>query len=131
MNALIILCLLFFNSLYAARTIPIWSTKDVYPMNFDAIYRLNICNSYSTVIEPPQGYVLQDIILGDSKLFKAEKTENRAIVKRLAPDNATTNLVLVLEGQDKVSHSLTFELAGAETPRISNVQFMAPEQRSN
>lgn len=130
MNTLIILCLLFFNSsLWAAKTVTVQATKDAYPLNFDNIYHVNVCNSYSTVIEPPQGFVLQDIILGDSKLFKAEKTENRAIVKRLAPDNASTNLVLILEGADKVSHSLTFELSGAETPRISNVQFIVPEQR--
>ena len=102
---------------------PIRSTKDVYPLAFDVIYRVNICNAYSTVIEPPKDYVLQDMILGDSKLFKAEKSENRAILKRLAPDSARTNLVLILEGPDKLSRSVTFELTGFEAPQISNVQF--------
>jgi hypothetical protein len=106
---------------------PIRSTKDVYPLAFDVIYRVNICNAYSTVIEPPKDYVLLDMILGDSKLFKAEKSENRAILKRLAPDSAKTNLVLILEGPDKLSRSVTFELTGFDAPQISNVQFYVTE----
>src|SRR6266849_5442611 len=76
--------------------------KDDYPISFETIYKLNICNAYSTVIEPPEGYSLLDIILGDSKLFKAERSGSRAILKRLAPDNARSNLLLILEGPDKV-----------------------------
>lgn len=127
MKILFLSLLLLFNSVRAARLQPIRSTKDVYPLAFDVIYRVNICNAYSTVIEPPKDYVLQDMILGDSKLFKAEKSENRAILKRLAPDSARTNLVLILEGPDKVSRSVTFELTGQDAPQISNVQFYVPE----
>jgi hypothetical protein len=127
MKILFLSLLLLFNSIWAAKVLPIRSTKDVYPLAFDVIYRVNICNAYSTVIEPPKDYVLQDMILGDSKLFKAEKSENRAILKRLAPDSAKTNLVLILEGPDKLSRSVTFELTGYETPQVSNIQFYAPE----
>lgn len=126
MKILFLSLLLLFNSIWAAKILPIRSTKDIYPLAFDVIYRVNICNAYSTVIEPPKDYVLQDMILGDSKLFKAEKSENRAILKRLAPDSAKTNLVLILEGPDKLSRSVTFELTGNDAPQISNVQFYAP-----
>lgn len=127
MKILFLSLLLFFNSIWAAKVMPIRTTKDVYPLAFDVIYRVNICNAYSTVIEPPKDYVLQDMILGDSKLFKAEKSENRAILKRLAPDSAKTNLVLILEGPDKLSRSVTFELTGFDAPQISNVQFYVAE----
>jgi hypothetical protein len=129
MKILFLSLLLLLNSLWAARFVPIRSTKDAYPLAYDAIYRVNICNAYSTVIEPPKDHVLLDMILGDSKLFKAEKSENRAILKRLAPDSARTNLILILEGPDKVSRSVTFELLGQDAPRISNVQFYVPETK--
>lgn len=127
MKILFLSLLLLFNTIWAAKVMPIRSTKDVYPLAFDVIYRVNICNAYSTVIEPPKDYVLLDMILGDSKLFKAEKSENRAILKRLAPDSAKTNLVLILEGPDKLSRSVTFELTGFDAPQISNVQFYVAE----
>lgn len=127
MKILFLSLLLLFNTIWAAKVMPIRSTKDVYPLAFDVIYRVNICNAYSTVIEPPKDYVLLDMILGDSKLFKAEKSENRAILKRLAPDSAKTNLVLILEGPDKLSRSVTFELTGFDAPQISNVQFYVTE----
>jgi hypothetical protein len=127
MKILFLSLLLLFNTIWAAKVMPIRTTKDVYPLAFDVIYRVNICNAYSTVIEPPKDYVLLDMILGDSKLFKAEKSENRAILKRLAPDSAKTNLVLILEGPDKLSRSVTFELTGFDAPQISNVQFYVAE----
>jgi hypothetical protein len=126
MKFLFLSLLLFLGSVRAAPTFVLKSTKDMYPISWETIYRLNVCNDYSTVIEPPRDHVLQDIILGDSKLFKAERSENRAIIKRLAPDNARTNLVLILEGPDKSSRSLTFELTGEASPQIANVQFFVP-----
>lgn len=136
MQFIIALCLTFITGIWAAtptsstipKTFKVQSVKETYPLSWDMLYRVNVCNAYSTVIEPPQGFTLDDIILGDSKLFKAEKSDNRAIVKRLAPDSASTNLVLILSGPDKVSKSLTFELTGFDAPRISNVQFMMPEE---
>ena len=121
------LCLV--HSLWAANVFNVRATKDTYPLNWDTIYRVNICTGYSTVFEPPQGYVLKDMILGNSKLFQAAQTGDRATLKRLAPDNTSTNLVLILELPDKTTRSLTFELTGEEMPRISNVQFRAPEER--
>ncbi len=129
MNTLIILCLLFFNSLWATKTFKVKETKEIYPLNWEIIYTLNVCNSYSTVIEPPEGYILSDAILGDSKSFQSGRTENRLFLKRVAPDYASTNLVLILTAPDKTSRSLTFELTGYDYPKVSNVQFMAPEMR--
>ena len=119
--------LLILSPVWASKTFRVHETKEVYPLNWETIYTLNICNSYSTVIEPPQGYVLTDAILGDSKAFQSGRTENRLFIKRVAPDDANTNLVLILTGPDKTSRSLTFELTGYEYPKISNVQFIAPE----
>jgi hypothetical protein len=121
--------ILFSKSIWAAKVFTVESTKDLYPLSWETIYKVNVCNAYSTVIEPPTGFVLLDMILGDSKLFKAERSENRGIIKRLAPDAARTNLVLILEGPDKASHSLTFELTGEENPKIANVQFYLPEDK--
>lgn len=129
MNTLIILCLLFFNSLWASKTFKVKVTKETYPLNWETIYTLNVCNSYSTVIEPPEGYILSDAILGDSKSFQSGRTENRLFLKRVAPDYASTNLVIILTAPDKTSRSLTFELTGYDYPKVSNVQFMAPEMR--
>lgn len=129
MYLLYLFFLLFSESIWAAKVFTVLATKDEYPLSWETIYKVNVCNAYSTVIEPPTGYMLSDMILGDSKLFKAERSENRGILKRLAPDNARTNLVLILEGPDKVSHSLTFELTGEENPKIANVQFFMPEDK--
>ena len=123
------LFVLFSGIPFASQVFVVKSAKDAYPISFATIYKVNICNAYSTVIEPPEGFTLQDIILGDSRLFKAERSDNRAILKRLAPDDASTNLVLILQGEDKVSHSLTFELTGEDSPRIANVQFFLPQER--
>lgn len=121
--------LLLLNPVWASKTFRVHETKEVYPLNWETIYTVNICNAYSTVIEPPNGYVLTDAILGDSKSFQSGRTENRLFIKRVAPDNASTNLVLILTGPDKSSRSLTFELTGYEYPKVSNVQFVAPEMR--
>lgn len=121
--------LLVFNSTWASKTFKVKETKEVYPLNWETIYTVNVCNAYSTVIEPPEGYVLTDAILGDSKSFQSGRTENRLFLKRVAPDNASTNLVLILTGPDKMSRSLTFELTGYEYPKVSNVQFIAPEMK--
>jgi len=129
MNTLIILCLLFFNSVWATKTFKVKETKEIYPLNWETIYTLNVCNSYSTVIEPPEGYILSDAILGDSKSFQSGRTENRLFLKRVAPDYASTNLVIILTAPDKTSRSLTFELTGYDYPKVSNVQFIAPEMR--
>ncbi len=129
MNLFFFFSVILFNTLWAEKVFTIKAAKDEYPLNWETIYKVNICNAYSTVIEPPQGYVLSDMILGDSKLFKAERSENRGIIKRLAPDNARTNLVMILEGPDKVSHSLTFELTGEENPKIANVQFVIAQDK--
>lgn len=129
MHFVVALCLCLLGPIWAATTFSVRATKDTYPLNWETIYRVNICNGYSTVFEPPQGYVLKDVILGNSKLFQAQQTGDRAIIKRLAPDNASSNLILILETPEKATRSLTFELTGEDAPRISNVQFMAPEQR--
>ena len=121
--------LIICNSVWASKTFRVKETKEVYPLDWETIYTLNVCNSYSTVIEPPEGYTLTDAILGDSKSFQSGRTENRLFLKRVAPDNASTNLVLILTGPDKTSRSLTFELTGFDYPKVSNVQFLAPEMR--
>ncbi len=107
----------------------ITNTKGTYLLYWETVYVFNASTSYSTVIEPPPGYTLIDIIIGDSKLFRTERNENRAVVKRLAPDNAKTNMLLVLEGPDKVSRTLTFEMTGYEDGRVSSIQFIMPTDR--
>ena len=113
----------------AASRYDITSTKGVYPLYWDAIYSVNICNAYSTVFEAPAGYVIQKVILGDSKLFRPESGESHVVVKKVAPDAARTNMVLILQGPDKVDRALTFELTGEASPRVSNVQFSIPTDR--
>ncbi len=122
--------LLFLTApLLAADRFSITNTKGIYPLYWDAIYTVNICNAYSTVVEAPAGYTIQQVILGDSKLFRSESGENHVVIKKVAPDNAKTNMVLILQGPDKVDRNLTFELTGETGPRVSNVQFSIPTDR--
>lgn len=129
MFVIIITWLLFVvNTTWASKTYRIKETKEVYPLDWETIYTVNISNGYSTVIEPPEGYVLTDAILGDSKAFQSGRTENRLFLKRVAPDYVSSNLILILTSPDKTSRSLTFELTGYDYPKVSNVQFITPER---
>ncbi|HLP40304.1 MAG TPA: hypothetical protein VK465_02245 [Fibrobacteria bacterium] len=114
-----------------AARFSITSAKGSYVLYWDVVYQMNVTNSWSTVIEPPIGYTLVDIIIGDSKLFRTERNENRAVVKRLAPDNVQTNMTLVLQGPDRIDRTLTFELTGNNDTRVSSVQFIMPTDRES
>ena len=107
------------------------ASKGTYVLYWDAVYEFNASNSWSTVIEPPSGYTLTDIIVGDTKLFRTERNENRAIIKRIAPDKAATNMTLVLEGPDRIPRTLTFELSGNESDKVSSIRFVLPQDRES
>jgi hypothetical protein len=109
----------------------ITAAKGSYVLYWDVVYQFNVSNSWSTVIEPPVGYTVTDIIMGDTKLFKTERSENRAVIKRIAPDNVSTNMVLVLEGVDRIPHTLAFDLTGNNDSRVSSIQFMMPQDRES
>lgn len=113
------------------QRIKISAPKGSYILYWDVVYVTNVSNSWSTIIEPPPGYILTDIIIGDSKLFRTERNENRAVVKRLAPDNVATNMQLVLAGPDRIPRTLTFELTGNNDTRVSNIQFVMPNDRES
>lgn len=129
MKKIILLLLGISAPLLAASRYDITNTKGVYPLYWDAIYTVNVTNAYSTVFEAPPGYLIQKVIIGDSKLFRPESGESHVIVKKVAPDAAKTNMVLILEGPDKMPRALTFELTGEASPRVSNVQFFIPTDR--
>jgi hypothetical protein len=125
--SIMILCLL--APAFSADKFAITSTKGVYPLYWDAIYTVNVCNGFSTVIEAPPGYIVQQVILGDSKLFRSENFDTRVVVKKVAPDTARTNMVLILQGPERVDKNVTFELTGQPSPHVSNIQFSIPTDR--
>lgn len=113
------------------QRVRIASPKGTYILYWDVVYVTNISNSWSTLIEPPPGFLLIDVIIGDAKSFRTERNENRAVVKRVAPDNVTTNMQLVLAGPDRIPRTLTFELTGNNDSRVSNIQFVMPNDRES
>jgi len=129
MKPILTLLLFLLSPVLAADKFTITATKGVYPLYWDAIYTVNVSNAYSTVIEAPPGYVVQQVILGDSKLFHSENFDSRVVIKKIAPDSARTNMILILQGPEKVDKNVTFELTGAAAPHVSNIQFSIPSDR--
>jgi len=126
----LLLCLLV-NIICAKNKdkIIIKKTIGTYPLYFDKVYSININNAYGTLIKPPEGYRLMDVALGDSKLYSNELVNNRARIKKIAPDNPKSNAHLIIKGPDGVTRSVTIELTGERKPRISTVKFIIPTNR--
>jgi hypothetical protein len=96
-----------------------------YFLYWNTEYTLHLSNDGVSVIEPPKNFSIDAAVIGNGKLFAIQQAKNRVTIKKLAFDNVSTNLILVMSTPNGEAHSVSIEVKGGSTT-TSIVRFVVP-----
>jgi hypothetical protein len=112
----------------APKTIDMSDRVGEYFLYWNTVYTLHIANDGVSVIEPPPGFLFESAVIGNGKLFAIQQTKNRITLKKLAFDNVSTNLVLVVLAPNGETHSVAIDVKGGKnTTQVA--RFIVPVDR--
>lgn len=102
-----------------------------YLLYWKTLYSAYVGNDEVSVFELPSGYSIESIALGNKKLFSAEQTRNRVIIKKLAFDDVNTTLIILVGTPFGDVQSVAIDLKSAKLQKATTsvARFVIPVDR--
>lgn len=116
----------------APKTIDMKDRIGEYLLYWKTLYSAYVGNDEVSVFELPNGYSIESIALGNKKLFSAEQTRNRVVIKKLAFDDVATTLVILVGTPFGDVQSVAIDLKSAKVQKTTTsiARFVIPVDRN-